>query len=88
MKMKPIYEQRKLTAKFQCTKASKDRVVFEPIQRQYVCPGESAKTDLMDITINLNDEIRENLGDPKVGDVKDFTLEVTVMTGYEMQMDS
>ena len=42
----------------------------------------------MDITIDLNEKIRKNLNDPTIGDVKDFTLEVMVMVGYEMRMDS
>lgn len=88
MKMKPIYEQRKIATQFLCTQATKDKVVFEPIQRQYAWPGESAKTNLMDITIDLNEDIRKNMNDLEIGDVKDFSLEVMVMVGYEVQMDS
>jgi hypothetical protein len=31
--------------------------------------------------INLNDKIRQGLGEVKLGDVKDFTLKVKIQTG-------
>jgi hypothetical protein len=85
--MKPIYEQRKIKADYKCTCASHTKYSFEPVQRQHPL-GDGRSTELVDISINLNDEIRKNLGPMKVGDVKDFTLEIQVLAGFNMQMDS
>jgi hypothetical protein len=87
MVMKPIYEQRQIKADYKCTYASQSKYSFEPLQRQHTFP-DGKTTDLVDIGINLNDEIRKNLGPVKVGTVKDFTLEVQVLAGFEMEMDS
>jgi len=37
----------------------------------------------VDIGLNLNDEIRKNMGVVNVGDVKNFTLEVQILAGFE-----
>jgi hypothetical protein len=87
MVMKPIYEKRKIKADYRCTYASQAKYSFEPVQPQHPL-GDGRTTDLVNISINLNDEIRKSLGPMKVGDVKDFTLEVQVLAGFEMQMDS
>lgn len=87
MVMKPIYEKCKIKADYKCTYASQSKYSFEPVQRQLPL-GDGRTTELVDISINLNDEIRRNLGPMKVGDIKDFTLEVQILAGFEMQMDS
>jgi hypothetical protein len=38
----------------------------------------------VDITVNLNDEIRKSMGPVNVGDVKDFALNVRVLAGFEV----
>ena len=43
-----------------------------------------AVTELVDININLNDKLRQDFGDMKVGDEKEFSLVVTVVTGYRL----
>ncbi len=40
-------------------------------------------TELANININLNDEIRKSMGVVNVGDVKDFRLNVQILTGFE-----
>jgi len=88
MVMKPIYENRKITAQFRCTYYSERKLRMEPVQPQHPL-GDGRTTDLMPININLNDEIRRNLGVNKVGDVKEFTLDAQILAGYEMgRMDS
>jgi hypothetical protein len=37
----------------------------------------------VNFNINLNDEIRMNMGAVNVGDVKDFTLNVEILAGFE-----
>lgn len=87
MVMKPIYEKRKIKADYKCTYASESKYSFEPVQRQHPL-GDGRTTELVGISINLNDEIRKSPGPMKVGDVKDFTLEVQVLAGFEMLADS
>jgi hypothetical protein len=88
MVMKPIYEKRRITAQFRCTYFSEKKLRMEPVQPQHPL-GDGRTTDLMPININLNDEIRSNLGVYKVGDVKEFALDVQILAGYEMgPMDS
>ena len=86
MSLKPIYEQRTVSAKYKCTKTSMDRLSFEPANRQHQW-GDGTVTDLVDITIILNDKSRMGMGEVKVGDVKDFTSTVTIMTWLQGQPD-
>lgn len=87
--MKPIYEKRKIKANFKCTYFGKDRLRMEPVQPQHPL-GDGRTTELAPITIFLNDKIRANLGVSKVGDLKEFTLDVQLLAGFEMggPMDS
>jgi len=88
MVMKPIYEQRKISANFRCTYFSKEKVRMEPVEPQHPL-GDGRTTELLPINILLNDEIRKNVGVSKVGDVKEFTLDIQILAGYEMgPMDS
>jgi hypothetical protein len=41
-------------------------------------------TELVKLELN-SDGMRESLGDPRVGDLRDFTLSVTLLMGYDAQ---
>ena len=41
-------------------------------------------TELRDFNINLNDKLRQDLGDMNVGDEKEFSMVVTFVTGYHL----
>ena len=61
---------------------------MEPVEPQHPL-GDGRTTELLPINILLNDEIRKNVGVSKVGDVKEFTLDIQILAGYEMgPMDS
>jgi len=61
---------------------------MEPVEPQHPL-GDGRTTELLPINIFLNDEIRKNVGVSKVGDVKEFTLDIQILAGYEMgPMDS
>jgi hypothetical protein len=61
---------------------------MEPVEPQHPL-GDGRTTELLPINILLNDEIRKNLGVSKVGDLKEFTLDIQILAGYEMgPMDS
>ncbi len=47
------------------------------------CFGRRSRDRFVDIGLNLNDEIRKNMGVVNVGDVKNFTLEVQILAGFE-----
>lgn len=81
------YEQRTINAKYKCRYASQDKLSFEPVQRQHLF-ADGRTTELVDIGVNLSDEIRKNMGAVNVGDVKDFTLNVQVLAGFEVSADS
>jgi hypothetical protein len=88
MVMKPIYEQRKIKANFRCTYFGKEKLRMEPVEPHHPL-GDGRTTELLPINIFLNDEIRKNVGVSKVGDVKEFTLDVQILAGYGMgPMDS
>jgi hypothetical protein len=80
----PVTEQRKITAKYRVTEREGDnRISFAPVQRvQQLDAG--AVTELVNIHINLDDKLRQDFGDMKVGDEKEFSLVVTVLKGYRL----
>ncbi len=43
-----------------------------------------AVTEFADIQINLDDKLRQDFGDMKVGDEKEFSLVLTVWKGYRL----
>ena len=47
----------------------------------------TAVTELVDIDFNLDDKLRQDFGDMKVGDEKEFSMVVTVLTGYRLPGD-
>jgi hypothetical protein len=78
----PITEERKIAAKYRVTKKEGDnRMSFAPVQRVHkLDTGEL--TELVDIHFILNDKLRQDFGDLKVGDEKEFSLTVRVLTGF------
>ncbi len=82
--VEPVTEQRKITAKYRVTKREgESRLSFAPVQRvQQLDAG--VVTELVDIDFNLDDKLRKDFGDMKVGDEKEFSLVVTVLTGYRL----
>jgi hypothetical protein len=41
-------------------------------------------TELDDITFNLDEKLRQEFGHMKVGDEKEFSLVVNILTGYRL----
>ncbi len=80
--LRPRYEQHRISAQYRCTHASADKLSFEPVQREHPL-GDGRTTELLDIGINLSDDIRKSMGVVGVGDVKDLTLNVQVLAGFE-----
>ncbi len=80
----PITEQKEITAKYRVTKKDGDRrMSFEPIQRVHrMDTGEL--TELVDIHFNLNDKLRQDFGGMGVGDEKEFSMTVQVITGFRL----
>lgn len=78
----PTTEERNITAKYRVTKKDgNERISFAPVQRVHrLDTGEM--TELADIHLNLNDKLRRDFGDLKIGDEKVFTLKVQVLTGF------
>jgi hypothetical protein len=80
----PVTEQRKITAKYRVTKKEGDsRISFAPVQRVHQLDT-GAVTELFDINFNLNDKLRQDFGEMNVGDEKEFSMIVTVLTGYRL----
>lgn len=63
-------------------------VVMEPVNRQHIWEKEGAKTDIPNINIIANDEIRKTLGNPQVGDVREMTVNVVIRTGFQIDYDA
>ena len=78
----PMTKEKKITAKYRVTKKDGDnRISFVPVQRVYrLDTGEL--TELVDIHLNMNDKLRQDLGDLTVGDEKKFSLTVQVLTSF------
>ena len=76
-----ITEEKNITAKYRVTKKEDDsRMSFSPVQRVHqLDTGEL--TELVDIHFILDDQLRQKLGDMNVGDEKEFSLVVKVLTG-------
>jgi hypothetical protein len=84
----PITEEKQITAKYRVTKKEGDsRISFAPIQRVHQLDT-GALTELVDIHLNLNDKLRQDFGEMKVGDEKEFSLTVRVLSGFRpLQQD-
>jgi hypothetical protein len=79
---KPILEQKDIVAKYRAAEVSENKVTFVPVQRLHLL-DQGAMTELCDITLNLDAKMNADMGQIKVGDVKEFRLTVNVITGYE-----
>jgi hypothetical protein len=75
---RPILEQKDITAKYRATEVTDDKAVFVPVQRLHLLE-KGAMTELCDFTLKL----KRDMGQIKVGDVKEFRITVSVITGYE-----
>lgn len=81
------YEEHTIHAKYRCNDSGQDKLSFEPVQRQHrLVDGRT--TELVNISVILNEEIRKNMGTVNVGDVKDFALTVQVLAGFEVPANS
>jgi hypothetical protein len=78
---KPIYKQKNISAKYRVAEVSESEVSLVPTQRLHLL-DEAAFTELGDITIRLDEKLRQNMGNMKVGDVKELTMAVTVLAGH------
>jgi hypothetical protein len=79
----PITAERKITAKYRVTSTSADRISFTPVQRQHKW-NDGTVTDLVDIHVNLDNRVGQGLGNMNIGDEKEFSLNVTVLVGYQV----
>lgn len=79
----PIYEQRTITAKYRCRNTDSNKLLFEPVQREHFFE-DGGSTELIEFSVNVNDDVRKSMGVVNVGDVKDFTLDVTVLVGFAL----
>jgi hypothetical protein len=80
--LKPVTAERTVRAKYRVLEASDNRISFTPVQKQHLLDS-GAITELVDIHINLNETLRSEFGKMQPGDEKEFTLNVTVLEGYE-----
>jgi len=79
-RLQPLIEDKKITAKYRVVKKTDTQVFFVPVQREHAL-DDGAVIDLVDLHFNLNDKAK-GLGEMNVGDEKEFTLNVKVLTGY------
>lgn len=80
----PVTEEKKITAKYRVTKKDGDGgMSFAPTQRVHqLDTGEL--TELVDIHLNLNDELRQHFGGMNIGDEREFSMVVQVVTGFRL----
>jgi hypothetical protein len=78
-----IYEEHMIHTQYRCTHSNAAKLSFEPVERTHQFPDGST-TELADFTINLSDEISKNLGAIQQDDIKEFSLNVRVLAGFEM----
>jgi len=75
-------EQKVIKAKYRATEVSDQKVVFVPVQKLHLLE-QGAVTELCNFTVNLNEKLKNDMGEIKVGDLKEFQLTVSVITGYQ-----
>lgn len=78
----PILEQQVIKAQYRAAEISDERLVFVPVKKLHLLEH-GAVTELFNVTVNLDAKMKENMGEIKVGDLKEFQLTVNVLTGYE-----
>jgi hypothetical protein len=80
----PVIEERRITAKYRVTDRDGDsRISFAPVQRVQQMDG-GAVTELVDFTFNMDEKMRQDFGEMKVGDEKEFSLVVNVLAGFRL----
>ena len=84
---KPLTELKKVTARYRVTSQEDDtRLSFGPVQRVHQLDT-GQLTELADIHLNLNDQLRRDLGHLNIGDEKEFTLNIEVLMGLQPRLD-
>ena len=84
MHLEPIIEARRVTAMYRVTQKEGDsRMTLSPCQRVHRLDGDGL-TELVDITLIMNDKLTQDFGNMKIGDEKEFTLNVNVVTGLRL----
>jgi hypothetical protein len=78
----PILQQKDVVAKYHATEVTDDKAVFAPMQKLHLLEG-GAMTELCNVTVKLDAQIKSDMGQIKVGDVKEFRLTVTIIVGHE-----
>jgi hypothetical protein len=79
---KPILEQKVIKAEYRATEVSDEKVVFVPVQKLHLLE-QGAMTELCNFTVKLDARLKNDIGEIKVGDLKEFQLTVNLVTGYE-----
>src|SRR5260370_40690196 len=83
----PLIEERTITAKYRVTERDGgSRISFAPVQRVHPLDG-GAVTELVDFTFSLDDKMRQDFGEMKVGDEKDFSMVVNVLAGFRLPLE-
>lgn len=82
--LEPVTEEKKISAKYRVTKKDGDsRMSFAPTHRVHqLDTGEL--TELVDIHLILNDKLKQDFGGMNVGDEKEFSMTVQVITGFRL----
>jgi len=82
-----VIEKRTITAKYRVTDRDGDsRISFAPVQRVHPLDG-GAVTELLDFTFNMDDKMRQDFGEMKVGDEKEFSMVVNVLAGLRLPLE-
>jgi len=80
----PITEARTIKAKYRVIKTDGDSLIhFAPLHRAHQLDTD-AITELVDIHIKLGDLNKQEFGQLNVGDEKEFSMNVTVLTGFSL----
>ena len=80
----PITEERKIKAKYRVVKMEEDNLIyFAPVHRAHQLDA-GAITELVDFHITPSDETKQALGQLNVGDEREFSMTVTVLTGFSI----
>jgi hypothetical protein len=72
-----------MVLKFRYTKNTRDKMIFEPLEPEHVWP-DGGKTPVPNVSFFLKDDIQRKLDNPKFGDEREFSVKLTVQTGFEI----
>jgi hypothetical protein len=78
----PITQERTINVKYRVSKKEDERISLAPVQKFHVW-DDGVVAELSSIHINLNEQIRQDMGELNVGDEKEFSLTLTVLVGYQ-----